>query len=232
MLEARDLACLRGERIVFAGLSFALAPGGALLLTGANGAGKSSLLRLLAGLLRPAEGALLWGGADALADRAAELEARDDVRAVLLGAAGVWLGFPRADPLVGLLITLAILLVLKEAAVQLWRRLMDAVDPELVTRAETAASQAEGVEEVSAVRARWIGHTIHAEALIVVDEDVSLGEAHAVAERARHQMLHAVPKLTSVTVHVDPCEHDGRDAHADLAHHDRTSVQSAPEQRS
>jgi heme exporter protein A len=70
MLEARDLACLRGERIVFAGLSFALAPGEALLLTGANGAGKSSLLRLLAGLLAPAEGTLLWRGEDALADRA------------------------------------------------------------------------------------------------------------------------------------------------------------------
>ena len=71
MLEARDLACLRGERVVFAGLSFRLEPGGALLLVGANGAGKSTLLRLLAGLLRPEAGALLWDGADALADRAA-----------------------------------------------------------------------------------------------------------------------------------------------------------------
>ena len=69
MLEARDLACLRGERAIFAGLSFRVAPGEALLLTGANGAGKSSLLRLLAGLLAPAEGQLLWDGADALADR-------------------------------------------------------------------------------------------------------------------------------------------------------------------
>jgi heme exporter protein A len=71
MLEARDLACLRGERAVFAGLSFRLDPGGALLLVGANGAGKSTLLRLLAGLLRPEAGLLLWDGADALADRAA-----------------------------------------------------------------------------------------------------------------------------------------------------------------
>ncbi|NOG70267.1 heme ABC exporter ATP-binding protein CcmA [Roseicella sp. DB1501] len=71
MLEARDLACLRGERAVFAGLSFRLAPGDALLLVGANGAGKSTLLRLLAGLLRPAAGTVLWEGADALADRAA-----------------------------------------------------------------------------------------------------------------------------------------------------------------
>lgn len=69
MLEARELACLRGERAVFAGVSFRVPPGEALLLTGANGAGKSSLLRLLAGLLRPAAGGLLWEGGDALADR-------------------------------------------------------------------------------------------------------------------------------------------------------------------
>ena len=71
MLEARDLACRRGERVIFAGLSFGLDRGEALLLVGANGAGKSSLLRLLAGLLAPAEGQLLWDGEDALADRAA-----------------------------------------------------------------------------------------------------------------------------------------------------------------
>ena len=141
--------------------------------------------------------------------------------AVLIGAAGVWLGFPLADPIVGLAITLAILIVLKDAAVQMWRRLMDAVDPRLVEQARAAANEAEGVQSVSTVRARWIGHTIHAEALIVADADLSLGEAHRVAERARHNMLHAVPKLSTVTVHVDPSEQDGRDPHAELAHHDR-----------
>src|SRR5205823_5228679 len=53
-LIAADLACRRGERLVFAGLSFRLVPGGALMLTGANGSGKTSLLRLLAGLAAPA----------------------------------------------------------------------------------------------------------------------------------------------------------------------------------
>ncbi|HEY4253853.1 MAG TPA: heme ABC exporter ATP-binding protein CcmA [Roseomonas sp.] len=62
MLHAENLACLRGERVVFAGLSFTLAAREALLLTGANGAGKSTLLRLLAGLLLPAEGRVLWHG--------------------------------------------------------------------------------------------------------------------------------------------------------------------------
>lgn len=71
MLEARELACWRGDRAIFAGLSFSLEAGGALLLLGANGAGKSSLLRLLAGLIPAAEGQLLWHGQDALADRVA-----------------------------------------------------------------------------------------------------------------------------------------------------------------
>jgi heme exporter protein A len=68
ILEARDLACLRGERAVFAGLSLALPPGAALVLSGANGAGKSTLLRILAGLLAPAEGAVLWQGEDIAAE--------------------------------------------------------------------------------------------------------------------------------------------------------------------
>jgi cation diffusion facilitator family transporter len=147
--------------------------------------------------------------------------------AVVLGAGGVWLGFERADPIVGLVITVVILLVLKDTTVQMWRRLMDAVDPQLIQQAEAAARQAEGVQDVSAVRARWIGHSIHAEALIVADSDLTLNQAHAIAERARHNMLHAVPKLTSVTVHVDPCGHDGRDPHAALAHHDLSGSETA-----
>lgn len=71
MLEARELAAIRAERVVFADLSFALDAGQALQLRGANGAGKSTLLRILAGLLAPAEGRLLWQGEDALADRPA-----------------------------------------------------------------------------------------------------------------------------------------------------------------
>ena len=58
----RTLACRRGERLVFSGLAFALPPGGVLVLTGANGSGKSSLLRLMAGLSRPESGALCWDG--------------------------------------------------------------------------------------------------------------------------------------------------------------------------
>ena len=139
--------------------------------------------------------------------------------AVVVGAIGVALGFPIADPLVGLAITVAILLVLKDATLQIWHRMMDAIDPELLDRAERAARTAEGVQDVSSVRARWIGHSLHLDAHIVADCDLRLTEAHAVAERARHAMVHAVPKLASATVHVDPCDHEGSDHHADLSHH-------------
>ncbi|MEA2641873.1 MAG: hypothetical protein QOF51_3267 [Chloroflexota bacterium] len=146
--------------------------------------------------------------------------------AVLVGAAGVWLGFPQADPIVGILITAAILMILKDAAVQIWYRLMDAVDPALLQRAEAAAQQAPGVQAVSTIQVRWIGHTLHAETLIVADPHLELTAAHAVAEGARHAMLHAVPKLSGVTVHVDPASHGGADPHTELAHHDQRLTRS------
>ena len=70
-LVGEELACRRGERLVFEGLGFRLEPGGALVLTGPNGSGKSSLLRLLANLLAPAAGRLLWRGVPIEADPAA-----------------------------------------------------------------------------------------------------------------------------------------------------------------
>ncbi|MCL4241996.1 MAG: cation diffusion facilitator family transporter, partial [Dehalococcoidia bacterium] len=133
--------------------------------------------------------------------------------AVLLGAGGVWLGFERADPIVGLAITVAILFVLKGAASQVWRRLMDAVEPEVLHRAEQAAERVPGVVHVSLVRPRWIGHTIHAEVRVTVDRELSVAEGHWIAEEVEHAMVHAVPKLGSVIVHIDPCAHDGSQTH-------------------
>lgn len=69
--SGHDLACLRGERMVFARMDFEMKAGGALLLLGPNGSGKSSLLRMLAGLLRPVAGQLSWNGEAISEDREA-----------------------------------------------------------------------------------------------------------------------------------------------------------------
>lgn len=142
--------------------------------------------------------------------------------AVLLGAGGAALGWWWADPVVGLGITATIALVLKDAARQVYRRLMDAVDPDLVDQAEASLRAVAGVRDVPAVRMRWIGHRLHAEADLVVDAELSLREAHEIAADAEHQLMHALPRLTGATVHTDPADHVGPQRHAELSHHRRS----------
>jgi cation diffusion facilitator family transporter len=124
--------------------------------------------------------------------------------AVLLGAGGVALGFPLADPIVGLLITIAILAVLRTAVRDVFRRLLDAIDPELVDAAEAALAAEPGVTAVRSVKMRWIGHRIHADAELDIDPATSLTDAHRIAHEAEHTLTHAVPKLSSALVHAYP----------------------------
>ncbi len=141
--------------------------------------------------------------------------------AVVVGALGVMLGVPRADPVVGLLITVAILGVLRSAVRDIYRRLMDAVDPELVDSAEATLRAVPRVLDVEDLRLRWIGHRIRAETGLVVDCSLGLVEAHAIAEEAHHRLLHDVPRLSDVTIHISPCSHPDADHHALTAHHRR-----------
>jgi cation diffusion facilitator family transporter len=134
--------------------------------------------------------------------------------AVPVGAGRVAARFPLADPLVGLLISLGILFLAFHSGREVWTRLTDAIDPVLVERFTDAAARANGMESVAALRARWIGHSIEVEATVVVDEKLSTGASHAVAEGVRHRLLHAHPRAGRTLVHVDPCEHRGVDYHA------------------
>ncbi|MFF9209769.1 MULTISPECIES: cation diffusion facilitator family transporter [unclassified Streptomyces] len=144
--------------------------------------------------------------------------------AVLLGAGGSALGWDLADPVVGLAITAAIALVLRDAAREVLRRVMDAVDPALVDRAEAALRTVPGVRGVGELRLRWIGHRLRAEVAVVVDGEVSVRRAHAIAVDAEHALLHAVPRLTAALVHADPTPAPGEtDPHLALAHHARTA---------
>lgn len=117
--------------------------------------------------------------------------------AVLCSAGGVALGFPLADPIVGLLITAAILAVLRTAARDVFRRLLDGVDPAMVDAAEQALAARPGVQAVRSVRMRWIGHRLHADAELDVDPALDLAQAHRIAHDAEHELTHTVPKLTT-----------------------------------
>jgi cation diffusion facilitator family transporter len=124
--------------------------------------------------------------------------------AVVFGALGVWLGFPLADPIVGLLITAAILMVLRTAARDVFARLLDGVDPGLVDSAERTLAAEPGVVGVPRVRMRWIGHRLHADAELDVDPGMSLRQAHELAHHAEHSLSHAVPRLSSAVIHAYP----------------------------
>jgi cation diffusion facilitator family transporter len=101
--------------------------------------------------------------------------------AVLLGVGGVALGWDWADSVVGLVITVAILAVLRQAAKEIYRRLMDAVDPALVDQVEQTLRATSGVLGVGQVRLRWIGHQLGAECEVIVDAGASAIQAHRVA---------------------------------------------------
>lgn len=124
--------------------------------------------------------------------------------AVVLGAAGIALGLPWADPIVGLLIAIAILGVLRSAVRQVGARLMDAVDPALVAAARTVIEATGGVRGVEVVRMRWIGHTLHADADVSVDEHLPVTQAHQIAHQVQQDLIAHVPRLTSAVVHVSP----------------------------
>ncbi|EYT90313.1 putative Co/Zn/Cd cation transporter [Frankia casuarinae] len=127
--------------------------------------------------------------------------------AVLLGAAGVAVGWHWADPAIGLAITLAILGVLRSAARVVGARLMDAVDPAVVAEATRALLHTEGIEAVRELRLRWIGHTLRAEADVTVDANLTLTAAHDLAHAAEAHLLRRIRRLSAATIHTSPTHH-------------------------
>ena len=113
--------------------------------------------------------------------------------AVLAGAIGVWLGFPLADPIVGLLIALAIMRIVWQSAKSVFSRAIDGVDPEVVDEIHEALAHTPGVVEVTETRVRWLGHRMLAEVNVAVPSGLSVEEGHAVAVEVRHQLLHRLP---------------------------------------
>jgi cation diffusion facilitator family transporter len=124
--------------------------------------------------------------------------------AVVLGAAGVWFGFPLADPIVGLLITLAILGIVWQSARVVLTRMLDGVEPEILTEIEHAAAHVAGIEGVADVKARWLGHRLHADVTIAIDEAVPFAAANQISAALREELLDHLPALASANVLLVP----------------------------
>jgi cation diffusion facilitator family transporter len=133
--------------------------------------------------------------------------------AVVLGALGIWAGYPLADPIVGVLIAGAIFILVWQSARSVLLRVLDGVETATLDVIGHAARHVEGVQDVTDVRARWLGHRIHVDVSVTVPAHLSVGDGHGIAAEVRHQLLHHVEHLGRVNVHVDPLGQSGEVHH-------------------
>lgn len=123
--------------------------------------------------------------------------------AVVLGALGVYLGFPLADPIIGLVITIAIFGIVWQSARAVLTRSLDGVDPGVLAEIRHAAEHVPGVRRLTDLKARWIGHKLNAELTIAVDDDLSVGEANRIVVALREELHDHLPPLQAATVQFD-----------------------------
>lgn len=140
--------------------------------------------------------------------------------AVLFAVGGTWLGFPILDPIIGVLIGVAILFITRDAMVTMWYRIMDAIEPEILAQAEAVVQRQAEVRATTRLRMRWMGHRLHAEMHIAVEPQLTTTESHQIAEQLRHDLFHEIPNLSEVVVHVDPWSEKPEKFHQLTAHHE------------
>jgi cation diffusion facilitator family transporter len=128
--------------------------------------------------------------------------------AVLVGVIGVAFGVPILDPIIGIAITIAILLIVKNAAISVWTRLIDGIEPEILAEIEHAPTHVAGVRAVRDVRARWIGHRVYSDVAIEVDPNLPVREADALAKQVEESLRGHIRLLGNVVVRV--CSADGK----------------------
>lgn len=124
--------------------------------------------------------------------------------AVVVGAIGVWLGFPLADPIIGLLITLAIFGIVWQSAKAVFTRMLDGVEPNITTEIRHAAEHISGIRQVFDVRARWLGHRLTVELDVALDGTATLREADAITSQFERELFQHMPALSAARIRVRP----------------------------
>lgn len=143
--------------------------------------------------------------------------------AVLFSAIGIWLNFPLADPLIGILITFVILKIAWGSCKTVFLRLLDGVDPDIVAEIKERAGQTKGVLEVTETRVRWLGHWLHAELNLALNPQLTIEQGHDLAMEVRHNLLHHLHYLSNCTIHLDPATASG-ETHHRIANHTHDSL--------
>jgi cation diffusion facilitator family transporter len=119
--------------------------------------------------------------------------------AVVAGALGVWLGLPLADPVIGLLITVAIVGIVWQSAKAVLTRMLDGVEPEVIDKIRHAAEHIPGIQLHDA-RARWLGHRLRADLAVSFDPNLSVGDAAGLAEELKKALHDHLPALDEAPV--------------------------------
>jgi cation diffusion facilitator family transporter len=120
--------------------------------------------------------------------------------AVVLGAFGVWLGYPLADPIIGLVITVAILGIVWQSARAVLTRMLDGVEPGITEEIRHAAEHVPSVERVLDIKTRWLGHRLHADVAIAVPGDLPVAAAEGIAGTLRRELLAHLPALRTTNI--------------------------------
>lgn len=134
--------------------------------------------------------------------------------AVVLGAVGVWLGFPLADPIVGLLITLAIFGIVWQSAKSVLTRMLDGVEPGTLDEIHHAAEHVEGIQKLVDAKARWVGHKLHVQVTIALEDGMLLAAANAIADQLRAELRAHLPALSEASILFAPAPEGGGHHHA------------------
>ncbi|RWP12779.1 MAG: cation transporter [Mesorhizobium sp.] len=137
--------------------------------------------------------------------------------AVVLGAFGVWLGFALADPIVGLLITLAIFGIVWQSASSVLTRMLDGIDPDVIGDIHHAAAHVPAARIVEA-KARWIGHRLHADIAIAVEESLPVSEAKKITAALEHELFEHMPALAVANIRLANADADHRHGHRNGEH--------------
>jgi cation diffusion facilitator family transporter len=139
--------------------------------------------------------------------------------AVLVAAAGVWLGVPILDPIIGIVIGIAIVFITRDAALAMWYRLVDAVDPIIVETVERVIGEHDEIKAIPRLQMRWLGHRFRAEVTLALDPSLTIAQGEAMTDHIAHHLYHALPTFTEATIAVIPWNAETHLYGQESAHH-------------